>query len=49
MKSPFFIGGPIPKAQKEALLEAGIETLGDQLALAVHVICNRVPVHSKPR
>ena len=47
MKSPIFVGGPIPIAQKEALLDAGIETLGDQLSLAVHVIQNRVPVHSK--
>lgn len=47
MKSPIFVGGPIPIAQKEALLDAGIETLGDQLSLAVHLIQNRVPVHSK--
>lgn len=47
MKTPVFIGGPVPTVQKEALLEAGIETLGDQLSLAVHIICNRIPVHGK--
>mgnify|MGYP001814972901 CR=1 FL=1 len=45
MKRPLFIGGPIPVSHKQALLEAGIDTLGDQLSLAVHVIAGRIPVH----
>lgn len=47
MKKPIFVGGPIPTVQKDALLETGIEVLGDQLSLAVHMIVSRIPVHGK--
>jgi len=44
---PIFVGGPTPTAHKQTLLEAGIDTLGDQLSLAIHVVSIRIPVHDK--
>lgn len=45
MTQPVFVGGPMAAAKKEMLVEAGIESLGDQLSLAAHILYNRVPVH----
>ena len=45
LKCPLFVGGPVPSSHKQVLLEGGIDTLGDQLSLAIHVIASRIPVH----
>ncbi|MFT5259976.1 MAG: DNA-binding transcriptional MerR regulator [Saprospiraceae bacterium] len=46
LKCPLFVGGSLSISYREELLEKSIIPLGEQLALATHLVVSKVPVHN---
>lgn len=46
LSCPVFVGGRMSVDYGDALLAAGAMPIGDQFALAVHLVTSRVPVHT---
>lgn len=41
---PVFVGGPLDKAQQQAISDAGAVPIGEQFGLALHLVAAKVPV-----
>ncbi len=46
LSCPLFVGGPLSVRREQALIETGAVPIGEQFALALHLVASKVPVHT---